>query len=156
MLLDSDDDDALICENPELKRLITNKVQKWCESHKPAPKEDVKDYVDRISHLFAAGGRARQSRQQETTILTPQIKQARTAARMYYHTMLSNMPKKPHKILSEVDGTSASLGTHYWVSYHEPGYKCLPDKKMSEDEVQLWPQLLQDYKAVRKARYPHP
>jgi len=43
-------------------------------------------------------------RQQETTILTPKIKQARTAARKYYHTMLRNIQSGQERTVKKIVG----------------------------------------------------
>ena len=133
---------------------MMRKANVWMETHPPSTGELVDEYAKRVALLFFEGERGRRRRPRSVTEtrsepLTFAVKQVRTSAREYYHKLRGNMPQKPHKIVDHVE--HETLGPHFLVSYHVRGYKCPADKWMPEDEVRLWPQLLEDYKAVRKS-----
>lgn len=131
---------------------MMRKAKAWMETHPPSKQESVDEYAKRVALLLFAGHkrrtRTRAATETQSEPLNFAVKQVRTSAREYYHSLRGNMPPKPHKIVDHVE--HETLGPHFLVSYHVPGYKCLADKWMPEDEVRLWPQLLEDYKAVRK------
>ena len=126
------------------------KAKKWCERNPPAPREKAEDYLQRVTLMVQYGldcAAARRSKGKQ--ILPPNyVSQARTACRKYYNEHHGIRPEKPYKI--EADKDMGQTGRHYFVSFYAPGFGEFEKSRwMSKDEVQLWPQLLTDYNAVK-------